>query len=136
LLSAFAEVLTPQISEVVAEQTVFDSIIWQLRLTAILLMDFRTERLFGYWRLDGNSEIGQFGTPRMIFDLSGSLTSVSRHDYLPFGEEIYSGVDGHLTTEGYAGDSAREKYTGKERDAETALDFFGARYCSPAEGRC
>jgi YD repeat-containing protein len=29
----------------------------------------------------------QLGTPRMISDLSGSLSSLSRHDYLPFGEE-------------------------------------------------
>jgi RHS repeat-associated protein len=26
-------------------------------------------------------------------------------------------------------------FTGKERDAETGLDFFGARYFSGAEGR-
>ena len=57
-VKCFRRVLAPQISEVAAEQTVFDRIIRQLRLTTILLMDFRTERLFGYWRLDGNSEIG------------------------------------------------------------------------------
>jgi RHS repeat-associated protein len=26
-------------------------------------------------------------------------------------------------------------YTGKERDAETGLDYFGARYMSSAQGR-
>jgi len=28
-----------------------------------------------------------------------------------------------------------QKFTGKERDAETGLDFFGARYMSSAQGR-
>lgn len=28
-----------------------------------------------------------------------------------------------------------EKFTGKERDQETRLDFFGARYMSGAQGR-
>ncbi|MBN2337694.1 MAG: hypothetical protein JXP48_04060 [Acidobacteria bacterium] len=30
---------------------------------------------------------------------------------------------------------APQKFTGKERDAETGLDYFGARYCSAAQGR-
>jgi hypothetical protein len=30
---------------------------------------------------------------------------------------------------------ARQVFTGKERDAETGLDFFGARYYSGAQGR-
>jgi len=29
----------------------------------------------------------------------------------------------------------RQEFTGKERDAETRLDFFGARYMSSAQGR-
>jgi RHS repeat-associated protein len=29
----------------------------------------------------------------------------------------------------------RLKFTGKERDAETGLDYFGARYFSGAQGR-
>ena len=31
--------------------------------------------------------------------------------------------------------SAAQKFTGKERDAETGLDYFGARYYSGAQGR-
>src|SRR5207237_2665817 len=30
----------------------------------------------------------QLGTQRMIFDQPGSLTTMTRHDYLPFGEEL------------------------------------------------
>src|SRR5438034_463160 len=36
----------------------------------------------------------QLGTPRMVFDQTGSLATTSRHDYLPFGEEIYAGTAG------------------------------------------
>ncbi|HKP45302.1 MAG TPA: discoidin domain-containing protein [Pyrinomonadaceae bacterium] len=34
----------------------------------------------------------QLGTPRMIFDQSGSLASTKRHDYAPFGEELFNGA--------------------------------------------
>ena len=34
-----------------------------------------------------------------------------------------------------AGDVESQKFTGKERDAETGLDYFGARYLSSAQGR-
>lgn len=32
-------------------------------------------------------------------------------------------------------DVVRQKFTAKERDAETGLDYFGARYMSAAQGR-
>lgn len=77
----------------------------------------------------------QLGTPRMIFDETGGLANASRHDYLPFGEELV-GVGGRTTTPGYNGnDSARQKFTEKERDGETGLDYFGARYYASAQGR-
>jgi hypothetical protein len=34
----------------------------------------------------------QLGTPRMIVDQNGSLANVARHDYLPFGEELFAGT--------------------------------------------
>ena len=43
----------------------------------------------------------QLGTPRMIANKSGSLSSVKRHDYLPFGEELSAGTGGRTTTQGY-----------------------------------
>jgi RHS repeat-associated protein len=78
----------------------------------------------------------QLGTPRMIFDQTGTLAGVSRHDYLPFGEEL-NGVGGRATTAGYAlgNDTTRQKFTGQERDGETGLDYFVNRYCSPLQGR-
>ena len=75
------------------------------------------------------------GTAGMIVDKSGSLASVKRHDYLPFGEELYAGVGGRTTGQGYVGDDVRQKFTQKERDTETGLDYFGARYYSSVLGR-
>jgi len=77
----------------------------------------------------------QLGTPRMIFDETGSLANVSRHDYLPFGEELV-GIGGRPTMPGYAGnDAVRQKFNEKERDYETGLDYFGARYFASVQGR-
>jgi RHS repeat-associated protein len=72
----------------------------------------------------------------MVMDEAGSLPGVARHDYLPFGEELSAGAGGRTATQGYgAADNIRQKFTKKERDAETNLDFFEARYYSSAIGR-
>jgi RHS repeat-associated protein len=61
------------------------------------------------------------------------------HDYLPFGDEVPSTVGGRGSL--YGAPELTQKFTGKERDAETAssamegLDYFGARYLSGAMGR-
>ena len=76
------------------------------------------------------------GTPRMIIDQTGSLTNLKRHDYLPFGEEISAGTGGRTSAMGYlVGDNVRQQFTSKERDSETGLDYFGARYYSSTQGR-
>ncbi|MGH9872553.1 MAG: RHS repeat-associated core domain-containing protein [Pyrinomonadaceae bacterium] len=77
----------------------------------------------------------QLGTPRMIFDKTGALATTKRHDYLPFGEEIVSGTGGRTPAQGYSADGVRQKFTQKERDIETGLDYFGARYYASAQGR-
>ena len=77
----------------------------------------------------------QLGTPRMIVDKLGTLAGVKRHDYLPFGEEIYAGTGGRTAQQGYAADSVRQKFTKYERDSETNLDFAEARYFSSPQGR-
>src|SRR2546423_3590904 len=51
-----------------------------------------------------------------------------RYDFLPFGEEVYVGRTGY-------GGSVRQRFTGKERDDEMGLDYFGARYYSSTQGR-
>ena len=75
------------------------------------------------------------GTPRIILDQTGSFANVKRHDYLPFGEELFAGVGGRTVAQGYAGDGVRQQFTQKERDVETGLDYFLARYYSSKQGR-
>lgn len=78
----------------------------------------------------------QLGTPRMVLDQTGSLAGVSRHDYLPFGEELFSGTGLRNMPRGYEwSDGTRQQFTSKERDLETGLDFFEARYYQSVQGR-
>ena len=76
------------------------------------------------------------GTPRMVLDESGALANVKRHDYLPFGEELLAPTSGRNSTQGYSvSDGIRQQFTQKERDMETSLDYFNARYYSSTQGR-
>jgi RHS repeat-associated protein len=69
-----------------------------------------------YYHLDG------IGSVRAVTDAAGQV--VERHDYLPYGEECLTGGCGG------AGGGGHQplRFTGKERDPETGLDYFGARY--------
>lgn len=76
------------------------------------------------------------GTPRII--TSGSGIVKERHDYMPFGEEVYFNTslqNVRTTAQGYSDDAVRQKFTSKERDIETGLDYFGARYYASTQGR-
>jgi RHS repeat-associated protein len=87
------------------------------------------------------------GTAYLTVDHLGSTrlvtngTEIKRYDYLPFGEEIPQGSYGRDTTYPTGAypsatlDTQAMKFTGKERDAETGLDYFGARYYSSGHGR-
>ncbi|HEV8427566.1 MAG TPA: discoidin domain-containing protein [Pyrinomonadaceae bacterium] len=76
------------------------------------------------------------GTPRIIVDQTGNLANIKRHDYLPFGEELFAGTGGRTTALGYAwSDGVRQQFTLKERDVETGLDYFFARYYSSTQAR-
>jgi len=76
------------------------------------------------------------GTPRMIIDQTGSVGNIKRHDYLPYGEELWAGTSGRTSSMGYvAGDGVRQQFTEKERDVETGQDYFLARYYSSIHGR-
>jgi len=92
-----------------------------------------------YWLITDH-----LGTPRMLVDQSGTVGNIKRHDYLPFGEELFVGTGGRLGAEGYGcapgqqgcnNDNVRQQFTQKERDLETGLDFFGARYHASLQGR-
>lgn len=74
------------------------------------------------------------GSLRLVTDPNGNV--VARHDYLPFGEEIYSGQAGRNVQFG-AADGTRQRFTGQERDGETTpnLDYFQARSYSGEQAR-
>jgi RHS repeat-associated protein len=74
------------------------------------------------------------GSPRIVTNSSSSV--VSRHDFMPFGEELIAGIGGRTSGMGYGiVDGLRQKFTSKERDNETGLDYFINRYCSSTQGR-
>jgi len=71
----------------------------------------------------------------MTLDKTGSLAAVKRHDYLPFGEELFATQGGRTTALGYTSDNIRQKFTGYERDYSSGLDYAQARYYSSIQGR-
>jgi hypothetical protein len=74
------------------------------------------------------------GSARVI--TTSSATVVSRHGYMPFGEEPGSGVGGRTSGNGFGvADGQRQKFAKKEGDIETGLGYFGARYLSSTQGR-
>jgi RHS repeat-associated protein len=71
------------------------------------------------------------GTPRAVTDQDGTIIDCS--DYSPFGRLLETAtrtLPCHQTP-----NHALQQFAGKERDAETGLDYFGARYFSAAMGR-
>ncbi len=64
------------------------------------------------------------GSARLMTNYSGTVVSGSEGTFLPYGEEYA------LTTSGN-----HYKFTGKERDSESNLDYFGARYYGSTRGR-
>ena len=73
------------------------------------------------------------GSVRLVTDQNANV--ISRHDYLPFGEEILASTAGRTSQWGPNADTITQKFTGQERDAESGLDYFGARYYGSALGR-
>jgi YD repeat-containing protein len=70
------------------------------------------------------------GSTRLVTD--ASATVIARHDYLPYGEAIGPGVAGRTSRWGAGNDTINQKFTGQERDTETGIDFFQARYYGQA----
>ncbi|HLA77180.1 MAG TPA: RHS repeat-associated core domain-containing protein [Vicinamibacteria bacterium] len=95
----------------------------RLPLLAVLLFLAPSARaqVVEYYHLDA------VGNVRIVTNQTGQV--VERHDYLPFGEECLTPPCTPIQ-----GTNTR-KFTGKERDAETGLDYFGARYYGSKIGR-
>jgi RHS repeat-associated protein len=82
------------------------------------------------------------GSTRLITGSTGAILNC--YDYLPFGGDIPAGTNGRPATSSPnscypaapdPADGETLKFTSKERDSETGLDYFGARYFSSAQGR-
>ena len=76
---------------------------------------------------------------RMVTDASGA--TLECYDYLPFGRLLSNGVNNRNTgcyppnPDTQIVSKLPQKFTGKERDDEARLDYFGARYYSASQGR-
>jgi RHS repeat-associated protein len=57
--------------------------------------------------------------------VNGEWQVVARHDFMPFGEEVAPPPP----------PSGKRLFTGKERDSETGMDYFEARYLGASSGR-
>ena len=73
---------------------------------------------FTYYHLD------HLGTPRVLLDNAGNL--ISKHHYMPFGEEMPAAVQSSTN---------KRQFTGHERDPEDGLDYMLARYYNSSLGR-
>jgi len=95
-----------------------------LRVASVLALLGRpaAAQVVEYFHLDA------LGSVRTITSASGTI--IEQHDYMPFGEE-WCGPSGCTTPP--AGQARR--FTGKERDTETGLAYFGARYYAASLGR-
>ncbi len=84
------------------------------------------------WRMTDH-----LGSTRMSVGVAGSLASVKRTDYLPFGETLNAGIRTNAGNGqyGYVADCWRQKFTGYERDVETGLDYAQARMFAGTQGR-
>lgn len=75
------------------------------------------------------------GSTRLVTNSAGAV--VSRRDSFPFGEQILANASSGRTAANLynAAMGFPQLFTAKERDAESGLDYFGARYFSPGLGR-
>ncbi|MFN8009048.1 MAG: ribonuclease domain-containing protein [Terriglobia bacterium] len=76
------------------------------------------------------------GSTRVTTDAAKAFKTC--HDYLPYGEEIdpsYGGRSGFPCYTSTLLDGPTQKFTGKERDTESNLDYFLVRYYSGVQGR-
>jgi RHS repeat-associated protein len=90
--------------------------------SALLSWSAAAQDVVEYYQLDS------VGNVLVVTNAQGAV--VEEHDYLPFGEELCGTVPCSAATAGQP-----RRFTGKERDAETGLDYFGARYLGSRIGR-
>ncbi len=92
-------------------------IAWASLLTIVLVPALaRAQDVVVYYHTDA------IGSVRVVTDDTGAV--IARYDYLPFGERWDPQPSPDV-----------RQFAGKERDAETGLDYFGARYYASQTGR-
>jgi RHS repeat-associated protein len=64
-----------------------------------------------------------------LLELDGAANIITYEEYFPYGATSYQAVMAQTET------PKRYRYTGKERDEETGLYYYGARYYAPWLGR-
>ena len=74
------------------------------------------------------------GSTRMEIATGGAIGDVTRHDYLPFGEELAGTMRSAANGYGTA-TNTKQKFATYERDVETGLDFAQARMYASVQGR-
>ena len=112
-------------------------------LTSVMVYDAMGKLVAEYnsTTLNGGTQyifIDQQGSPRVVSGTQGNV--ISRHDYLPFGEDLLNSVGMRASGQGYGGtEAARQKYAGMEADENTNLahtlwreyDAYSARWTTP-----
>lgn len=93
---------------------------YSLSLTALILLLIPLAAFGEVFYVDTDN----VGSPVAMWDTRG--TKVWEAEYLPFGEE-------HTTTK--SPQDNKNRFVGKEKDKETGLTYFGARYFDEKSGR-
>jgi RHS repeat-associated protein len=83
-----------------------------------------------YWRTTDH-----LGSTRLVTDENGDVDD--RRDLFPFGEQIADSYSSRSSAGNYndSNPASRHLFTAKERDEESGLDYFLARYYSGSMGR-
>src|SRR5262245_41691455 len=94
-------------------------------LAASLAASPASAQIVNYYHLDA------IGNVRAI--TNDALATVEARRYIPYGEEWCTGPPGQICNGVAPGQPKR--FTGKQRDYDTGLDYFGARYYRANLGR-
>jgi RHS repeat-associated protein len=79
--------------------------------------------------------IDHLGSTRLVVDANGTPIPSGCHDFRPFGEELLAGTNGRSAPCFPSSSTQGLRFTGKEHDDETRLNFFAGRYYSGTQGR-
>ena len=101
------------------------------RKQRVALVETRTVDVAGHDPAPQQLVRYQFGNHlgSTCFELDDQARLISFEEYTPFGSTCFQAVRSHTET------PKRYRYTGKERDNESGLYYYGARYYMPWLGR-